>query len=99
MVSSFLDDYAPRVLQAAGVDYKYVELLNTILTLPAVICIILIMYFYTMVYLGVRQHKVNDIYQGPALLKEKVERKIAKTTAILTAGLLISYSPSVSVLL
>lgn len=88
-----------RILQAAGVNYKYVELLNTILTLPAVICIILIIYFYTMVYLGVRQKKVNNIRQGPALFKENLEKNIAKTTGILTAVLLISYSPSIVVLL
>lgn len=96
---AFLTTTPARVLKAAGVDYKYVELLNIILTLPAVICIIFIMYFYTMVYLGVRQQKVKNIHQGPALFKEKIERKIAKTTAILTAVLLISYSPSVGVLL
>ena len=88
-----------RILQAAGVGYAYVKLLNTILILPAVICIILIIYFYTIVYLGVRKQNVNRIRQGPVPFKEKLEKNIAKTTGILTAVVLISYSPSVSVLL
>lgn len=89
----------PRILQAADVQYLYIDILSTVLTLPAVICIGLIGYFYTAVYLGVRNHKVNDIRQGPFLIKEKFERKIAKTTGILTAVLLICYLPSVVVLL
>lgn len=46
-----------------------------------------------------RQKKVNDIQRGPALFKEKLERKIAEATATLAATLLICYFPSVVVLL
>lgn len=88
-----------RILQAVGVDYKYLEILNKILSIPVVICIVLIGYFYTLVYLGVHKQKVIDTRQGPAVIKEKLEKSISNTTGILTAVLLISYLPSVVVLL
>lgn len=39
-----------------------------------------------------RQKKVNDIQRGPALFKEKLERKIAEATATLAATLLMLLS-------
>ena len=88
-----------RILMAVGIDYKYLKILNSICTLPAVVCIVLVGYFYIMVYYGVRKKKLSDIHQSTSRAKAKMERSVARTTGILTFALLISYVPSIVVLL
>ena len=68
-------------------------------SIVALICLIAIAYFYIMVYLGVRKHKINEISQVNALIKAKLESKVAKTTALLTAALICSFLPAVGVTL
>ena len=88
-----------RILTALGVDFKYIKILDLILTLPAVVCIVLIGYFYIMVFLGVRKQRAKDICEGHVRAEAKMERNIANTTGILTVTLLISYIPSIIVLI
>ena len=61
----------------------------------ALICLITIAYFYIMVYLGVRKRKINELSQVNALKKAKLESKVAKTTGLLTASLILSFLPAI----
>ena len=74
---------------------------NTIEVLAALICcmLALIVYFYVMVYLGVRKQKFNQISQVSVLVTMKLENRVAKTTAIVTATLIFSFIPVVSLAL
>jgi len=59
----------------------------------------LIVYFYVMVYLGVRKQKFNQISQVSVLVRIKLENRVAKTTALVTAALIFSFGPVVSLTL
>ena len=63
------------------------------------ICLIAIAYFYIMVYLGIRKRNINEISQVNALIKAKMESKIARTTALLTGALLCSFLPAIGLTL
>ena len=54
-----------------------------------------IVYFYIMVFLGLRKRKQNQTSQLTIMMKVKIECKVAETTSLLTAGLLISFVPSI----
>ena len=86
-------------MAVVGVDRKTVEMrrLYTGLSIVALICLIAIAYFYIMVYLGIRKRKINEISQVNALIKAKMESKIARTTALLTGALLCSFLPATGV--
>ena len=49
-----------------------------------------------MMYLGVRERKVNEISQVNALKKVKLE---SKTTCLLTVGLILSLLPGIGVII
>ena len=55
----------------------------------------LIVYFYVMVYLGVRKRKISQIRQVSELVKVKQERRIAMTAAVVTIILILSFLPSI----
>ena len=61
-------------------------------------CLILalIVYFYVMVYLEIRKRKFNQILQVSVLVLLKTEYRVAKTTALVTAALFLSFVPVVS---
>ena len=48
-----------RVLIASGTYYKYVQILDIISSLPILMAVVLIGYFYVMVYIGARQRKLT----------------------------------------
>ena len=54
-----------------------------------------IVYFHIMVFLGLPKRKQNQTSQLTIMMKVKLECKVAKTTSLLTAGLLISFFPSI----
>ena len=66
----------------------------------AVICLIAIAYFYFMMCLGMRKRKINAIGQvNDALINAKMESKIGRMTALLTAALICSFLPSIGITL
>ena len=82
------------------VDRKTVEMRRLYmsgLSIVALICLIAIAYFYILVYLGIRKRKINEISQVNALIKAKMESKIARTTALLTGALICSFLPTIGV--
>ena len=54
----------------------------------------LIIYFYVMVYLGVRKRKLSQIHQVSELVNAKLERRVAMTTALVTVALILSFFPN-----
>ena len=58
------------------------------------VCLFLVAYFYGKVYLVIRNRKPNGISQIGALMKAKLESKIAKTTGLLTAAVISSFIPA-----
>ena len=59
----------------------------------AVCTLALIVYFYVMVYFGVRKRKVSEVSQVTSLISAKLEKKVANMTALVTAVLIISFLP------
>ena len=57
----------------------------------------LIIYFYVMVYLGVRKRKLSQIRQVNELVNAKLEQKVAVTTTLVTVALILSFSSNVVV--
>ena len=66
----------------------------------AVICLIAIAYFYFKMYIGMRKRKINAIDQvNDALINAKMESKIGRMTASLTAALICAFLPSIGITL
>ena len=51
----------------------------------------LIIYFYFMVYLGVRKRKLSQIRQVSDLVNAKLEQRVAVTTTLVTVALILSF--------
>ena len=51
----------------------------------------LIIYFYVMMYLGVRKRKLSQIRQVSELVNAKLEQRVAVTTTLVTVALLLSF--------
>ena len=73
------------------------EVFYVISTVLAACVLVLMIYFYVMVYFGVRKRKLSEISQVTALVAAKRERKVAKTSALITAALLVSVVPVIVV--
>lgn len=89
----------PSIMKIAGVEYKYVVFVDITCVLPGTVCIALLGYFYIRVYLGMRRWETEKIREIPCLIEAKLATKVAKTTAILTVVVLISFIPSLVFLL
>ena len=64
-----------------------------ILSLSVISTLCLIIYFYVMVYLGVRKCKLSQIRQVSGLVNGKLERRVAMTTVLVTVALIFSFFP------
>ena len=71
------------------------EIFLIVLSVLLISALSLIVYFYVMVYLGVRKRKVSQIRQVSELVKVKQERRIAMTAAVVTITLILSFLPSI----
>ena len=87
------------VIAVGGDENNIVQ--QIMFTIPAVsiLCILaLIVYFYVMIYREVRKRKFNKIIpQVSQFMTMKMENRVAKTTALVTAALILSFVPVVSV--
>ena len=71
------------------------EIFLIVLSVLLISALSLIVYFYVMVYLGVRKRKVSQILQVSELVSVKQERRIAMTAAVVTITLILSFVPSI----
>ena len=79
------------VMEAMGVDYEVVSKWTICVNLSAAVGVIVIVYFYIMVYIGVRKRKTDKISQITTLVQAKLESKVAMTTGLLTGALIFSF--------
>ena len=86
-----------RILKAAGVQYRYLQILKTIFTHPGAVCVALTMYFYIRVYRGMHK-RVNTEMNYTEKIRKRRENAVAKNTLMLTVVLLVCYVPSLTVL-
>ena len=87
------------LLKAIGADPKVKVMWLNITIAMGILTSILIVYFYIMVYLGVRKRKLSQISQVSSLVAAKLENKVAKTAGLITVALFISFLPSSVVLI
>ena len=83
--------FPPLVIIAVGAYKKTKEAWYIGESFVAVVCLIIIGYFYIMVYLGVRKRKINEISQVTAQVKAKLESKVAITTGLISAVLIFAF--------
>ena len=84
----------PFLMQVAGVDFQIVEYVLFVWIVCATVSLSAIVYFYVMVFLGVRKRKISEISQVTALVRTKLESKVAKMTFLLTAAVIFSAVPA-----
>lgn len=75
-------------MQAIGVDLDVLKFRIVSGNVCRAVALTVLVYFYLMVYLGVRKRQTSEIGQVAAQLQAKHEFKIAKTTVLLTATLI-----------
>jgi len=64
-----------------------------------VLAIILIAYFYIMAYREARKRKRSQTSRVNALVKAKLENKVAMTTGLLTSAVILSFVPVIAIIL
>ena len=75
------------------VRFDFAQAWTIVNAILAVCALALIVYFYVMVYLGIRKRKLSEIGQVTSLISTKLEKKVAKMTALVTAVVIISFLP------
>ena len=65
----------PSIMKIAGVEYKYLLVVDIVCVLPGIVCMTLIGYFYIQVYLGVRKWETEKISNVCSLIKAKAATK------------------------
>ena len=80
------------MLGAVAVDFKFIKTWMIIAFVSGALTVILIVYFYVMVYLGVRKRgRTIEITEVSTLAQAKLEVKVAKTTGLLTGALIFTF--------
>ena len=88
-----------RIMEIAKVDHTYIKIWSIISGVKTVACVAIIGYCYTAAYLSMRKRKGSEISDVVSRNRAKTENAIARATRILTIVLLISYIPSILLLL
>ena len=100
-ISATVFVWSPNLIVIAVGGDKNNIVQQIMFTIPAVsiLCIpALIVYFYGMIYREVHKRKLNKIIpQVSQLMTMKMENRVANTTALVTAALILSFVPVVSV--
>ena len=82
-------------LGVVHVRYQVLLVVDVIYSLIWLICFSLMVYFYRMVYIEMRKRNRNQISQVSALIKARIESKIAYTVFLLTVAVFIASVPAV----
>ena len=86
----------PRIImETFGVGYELILVVDVVMSIFWVVCFLLILYFYVKAYLGVRRQNRTPIRSVTALVKAKLETKVAYTTFWVTLFFCISGIPSI----
>ena len=87
-LSAIFSTVPSPIMQAIGVDLDVLKFRIVSGNVCGAVALTVLVYFYLMVYLGVRKRQTSEISQVTAQLQAKHEFKIAKTTVLLTATLI-----------
>ena len=87
------------IMEIAKADYTYIKIVSIISGVKTVACVTIIGYCYIAAYLSMRKQKGSESSEVVARNRAKMENTIARATRILTTVLLISYIPSILVLI
>ena len=96
-LAAIISTIPPLIMEVTGVDIRLVGIWVTAASLCGALSIIALAYFYIQVYLGVRNSMLKKISQVTALVQAKQDKKVAKTTGLLTLVLLFSFLPGIIV--
>ena len=93
-LSALLPAFASGITAIMNVDDRAImQGILTGWTAVETACLFLVAFFYRKVYLGIRNRKLGEISRIDVLMKAKLESKVAKTTGLLTAGVISSTIP------
>ena len=96
-LAAILTTIPPLIMEVTGIDISFVDIWVTATSLCGALSIIALAYFYVQVYLGVRKSMLKKIRQVTALVQANQDKKVAKTTGLLTLVLLFSFVPGIIV--
>ena len=82
-------------LGVVHVRYQVLLVVDVIYSLIWLICFSLMVYFYLMIYIEIRKRNRSQINQVSALIKARIESKIAYTVFLLTVAVFIARIPAV----
>ena len=77
-------------MELAGLDIKVLKAWILVANVCGAVTFLAIVYFYIMVYLGVRKRKTSEISQVTSLVQAKLQSKVAMTTGLMTITLLFT---------
>ena len=86
----------PILMVVAGVHRKFISIWLVGKIVSMIGCLAAIGYFYFMIFLEVRKRDRNQINQVAFLAKTRLESRVAKTTAMITVAIVLSFVPFVS---
>ena len=87
------------ILHVSGVNDTVIYIVDAILSLFAIFCLLFIVYFYVMLYIAIRKQNRTRVVKLNALIKAKLETRIAYTAFLLTLLVSISVIPNIVVYL
>ena len=96
-LAAILSTTPPLLMEVTGVAIRFVDIWVTAVSLCGALCLIALVYFYIQVYLGVRKSMLKKISQVTVLVQAKQDKKVAKTTGLLTLVLLLLFVPGIVV--
>ena len=86
----------PILMVVAGVHRKFISIWLVGKIVSMISCLAAIGYFYFMIFLEVRKRDRNQINQVAFLAKTRLESRVAKTTAMITVAIVLSFGPFTS---
>ena len=86
----------PILMVVAGVHRKFISIWLVGKIVSMISCLAAIGYFYFMIFLEVRKRDRNQINQVAFLAKTRLESRVAKTTAMITVAIVLSFVPFTS---
>ena len=86
-LAAIITTFPVLIMEQMGIDSKFLKSWIIVGNICGAITFLLIVYFYIMVCLGIRKRKTSDFSQVTALVNAKIQSKVTKTTALITAAL------------
>ena len=83
----------PMLMVVAGVHRKFISMWLVGKIVSMIGCLAAIGYFYFTIFLEVRKRDRNPINQVAFLAKTRLESRVAKTTAMITVAIVLSFVP------